>query len=151
MRPARQPTQRAAVEQSRPGCGRTLTGVEQRYVRALPSDQLGHSARQVELADGPVLVRRLADGHAVAFQRDCPHQGQSLRGGILTGVTLECIRHFYAYDLRSGANTFPGDEDDKPLTIYETVERDGWVWIGPPKAPDGRDGHRPASDRGAEG
>lgn len=114
----------------------TLRRVDPSFRRALPSEQVGEGCAEPVTIDGePVLVRRLGDGSVVAFEPACPHQGQPLRTAVLTGATLECTRHFYAYDLRSGRNTFPGDERDEPLTVYRTVERDGWVWVGPPEPP----------------
>lgn len=89
-----------------------------------------------------VLLARTDDGSLYAFDAACPHLGNPLRHGHLTGCTLECPHHFYAYDLASGANVFPGDHADLRLAVHEVREVDGEVEVRLRGAEDGGDGGR---------
>lgn len=105
--------------------------VEPELVRVAASDDVGGPPfLRVELEGGDaILLARLADGTVRAFGAACPHLGQPMTHGILDGCILECPFHFYAYDLDTGRNTFPGDDDDIALPVYEVVERDGEVFL----------------------
>jgi phenylpropionate dioxygenase-like ring-hydroxylating dioxygenase large terminal subunit len=103
---------------------------EDGYVRVAASGDVGGPPfLRVELAGHPVLLARLDDGGIRAFAAGCPHLGQPLTHGILGGRTLECPFHFYAYDLDTGRNAFPGDADDLALPLHHVVERDGEVFL----------------------
>jgi nitrite reductase (NADH) small subunit len=95
---------------------RTLRDViEDGYVRVATSAEVGGPPfLRVEAAGTTLLLARLSDGTVRAFGAACPHLRQPLTHGIVTGTTLECPFHFYAYDLDTGRNTFPGDEDAWP-------------------------------------
>lgn len=121
------------------------------FRRALPSEEVGPPPFASVTLDGErILLTRLGDGTVVAFEAACPHQGQPLSDGLLSGGVLECARHFYGYDLRDGRNVFPGDPGDPPLTVYEVVERDGWVWVGPPAGATAAPGGGPAGSAAAD-
>lgn len=111
--------------------GRTLAGVdEDGFVRVAASADVGGAPfLRVTVAGTEVLVGRLADGTVRAFSPRCPHLQQPLTSAIVTGSTLECPFHFYAYDLDSGANTFPGDDADLALPLHDVRERDGEVLV----------------------
>lgn len=79
-----------------------------------------------------MVLARTGDGVVRAFPNACPHLGQPLRTGELTGATLECSAHYYAYDLTTGENTFPGDDTDLSLQIYPVREVDGEVFVRVP-------------------
>ena len=100
------------------------------FVRVAASAEVGGAPFLRATVDGTaVLVARLDDGSLRAFSRTCPHLGQPLTHGILDGCTLECPFHFYAYDLDSGRNTFPGDDDDLTLHLHDVHEAAGEVYV----------------------
>lgn len=88
---------------------------------------------RVQAGSDELLLVRVGDAvHAVELA--CPHLGSPLTRGELDGTTLACPRHFYAYDLCSGQNTFPGDDADVALGVRDVEVRDGRVLVHP--APD---------------
>ncbi|MBW3664870.1 MAG: Rieske 2Fe-2S domain-containing protein [Actinobacteria bacterium] len=101
------------------------------FERAAPSDEVGGPPfLRVTIGDTEVLLGRLPDGAAVAFDPACPHQGHQLSRGFVTDDgCIECPHHFYAYDARTGTNTFPGDDQDLALPVHEVQEAEGWVWV----------------------
>lgn len=100
------------------------------FVRvAASADVGGPPFLRVTVEGTEVLVGRLADGSVRAFSPRCPHLQQPLTSAFVTGTTLECPFHFYAYDLDTGVNTFPGDDDDLALPVHEAIERDGQVFV----------------------
>ena len=100
------------------------------FVRVAAADDVGGPPFLRATVDGTeVLVGRLDDGSVRAFSPRCPHLQQPLTSAFLTGTKLECPFHFYAYDLDSGANTFPGDDDDLALPVHDAIERDGAVFV----------------------
>lgn len=107
------------------------------FVRVAASDEVaGTPFLVVEVAGRAVVLLRTGDGVVRAFPNTCPHLGQPLRSGQLSGSTLECPVHFYAYDLTTGRNTFPGDRGDLALQLYEVREDDGAVYVRvPPDMP----------------
>ncbi|MDX1621795.1 MAG: Rieske 2Fe-2S domain-containing protein [Nitriliruptorales bacterium] len=91
----------------------------------------------VEVAGRQIVLVRTDDGVIRAFPNTCPHLGQPLRSGELHGPVLECPTHFYAYDLTDGHNTFPGDDRDLELQVFEVREQDGQVHVRvPPDTPE---------------
>lgn len=103
---------------------------EDGYVRVAASADVGGAPfLRVTVEGTEVLVGRLADGSVRAFSPRCPHLQQPLTSAIVTGTTLECPFHFYAYDLVSGENTFPGDDRDLALPVHDVIERDGAVLV----------------------
>lgn len=103
------------------------------FARVASSDEVGGPPfLRVRVGDLDVLLARLPDGAAVAFDPACPHQGHELTSGFLTAEgCIECPHHFYAYDGHTGRNTFPGDDHDLALRVHEVREVDGWVWVRP--------------------
>lgn len=76
-----------------------------------------------------LLLLRDGDGRVRALDRACPHLGNPLTLGCVTGTTIECTHHYYAYDLETGRNTFPGDETDIALPVHRVVERAGRILV----------------------
>ena len=95
-----------------------------------PADISGPPFPVVEVAGRQVVLVRTGDGVLRAFPNTCPHLGQPLGCGELHDTTIECPAHFYAYDLVTGANTFPGDDHDLALQVFEVREEAGSVFIG---------------------
>lgn len=108
------------------------------FVRVASSDEVPSAPpfAVVEVAGRRLVLARTGDGAVRAFPDTCPHLGQPLRSSELSGTTLACPAHFYAYDLTTGRNTFPGDAHDLTLQIYEAREDDGVVYVRvPPDTP----------------
>jgi 3-phenylpropionate/trans-cinnamate dioxygenase ferredoxin subunit len=105
--------------------------------RALPGDQLrAGQLRKVQVAGRAVLLARLEDGTPVAASCVCPHEAADLSHGRVYMGAVDCPRHHYLYDLRTGANryprnVFPADLADqlKPLPLYPVKEEEGWIWV----------------------
>lgn len=89
-----------------------------------------------EVAGRPVMVLRDGTGALRAVGAACPHLGSPLRSAQVHGTTLECTHHFYAYDLETGENRFPGDTTDLQLPCHEVRVRHGAVWVRPTPLPD---------------
>lgn len=83
---------------------------------------------RVEVAGLDLLLLHV-DGQVRAVARSCPHLGGEMTSGPVERGTLACPRHFYAYDLADGRNTFPGDDADVALPTYDVVVRDGRVLV----------------------
>lgn len=82
---------------------------------------------------GQLLLVRRDDGSVAAFPSACPHLGTSLRRATLEDAQLRCRQHRYRYRLEDGACTWPGGAHDEDLTLYETGEADGHVWVRLPE------------------
>lgn len=99
-------------------------------VRVAASDDVGGPPfLRVSLDGDDLMLARLEDGTVRAFGAACPHLSQPMTYAILTGCVVECPFHFYAYDLDTGRNTFPGDDHDLALPVYETEEHDGSIFV----------------------
>ena len=92
---------------------------------------------RVDVDGRPVLLSRLKDGTAVAFDRICPHQGNPMDDGVLWDNEVDCPHHHYTYDPRTGENCFPRRvfpaeraRQVKGIGVFEVREEDGWVLVG---------------------
>lgn len=100
------------------------------YVRVAASGDLrDRPFLVVEVAQRDVVLVRTGDGTVRAFPNTCPHLGQPLRSGEVSGTVLECPIHFYAFDLTTGRNTFPGGSEDVTLQIYDVREAGGEIFV----------------------
>ena len=107
------------------------------WIKVLPDDALKLGAlAKVTIAGKPVLLARLDDGTVAAASAVCPHQGEDLTGGMLYMGAIDCPRHHYLYDLRTGANRYPHDVFPAalaaklaPLPLYPAKEENGWIWL----------------------
>jgi nitrite reductase/ring-hydroxylating ferredoxin subunit len=87
--------------------------------------------RVVSVAGERLLLARHPDGHVVAFDAACPHQGQPLRKAELDGEVVTCRHHRYAYSLDDGRCVWPSGPRDEHLTLREVGEVGGRVWVRP--------------------
>ncbi|MDX3763657.1 Rieske 2Fe-2S domain-containing protein [Streptomyces sp. AK02-04a] len=81
-----------------------------RWVRALADDELLEGeVLHVEIEGQDVLLVRLIDGPAKAFQGKCPHQGSLLADGDwdMDSNTLVCPSHLWEFDLTDGRGINP--------------------------------------------
>jgi 3-phenylpropionate/trans-cinnamate dioxygenase ferredoxin component len=109
------------------------------WQKVLPSSELRPGAVvKVLVAGEPVLLARLEDGTVAAAAAVCPHQGEDLSGGRVYMGAIDCPRHHYLYDLRTGVNRYPRDVFPAdlaaglaPLPLYPVKEEGGWIWVAP--------------------
>ena len=93
-------------------------------MRFLPLDKLinvqeGYRKRfKIDTTD---LILSKENDQIVAFGAVCPHQEQSLEAGHIEGGVIDCPRHPFAFDLRTGEHTAG---HCRSLPIYE-VHYDG--------------------------
>ena len=105
--------------------------------KVLKSESLRpRSLSKVEIAGEAVLLARLEDGTLAASAVVCPHADAALSGGTIYMGAIECPRHHYLYDLRTGENryprnVFPADLASglAPLPLFPVKEEDGWIWV----------------------
>ncbi len=94
-----------------------------------------HVGRLDALPDREGIRVRLG-GHTVAiFQRDgrvhavsdsCPHMGASLSEGYLSGCTVVCPWHGWAFDLDDGSSPF---DPDVSVSVYRVEVEGGEVYV----------------------
>lgn len=73
-----------------------------------------------------VVLCRTGSGFAV-FQDHCTHRGASLADGIAMCRRVQCLWHGSQFAVTTGAvKAGPGE---KPIRIYETETRDGYVYV----------------------
>ena len=97
----------------------------------VPLAALAESGRALVEIEGRriALFRVDSDVHAVA--NACPHAGNPLVLGDVTGTTLTCAFHGWRFDLATGA-CLAGDE---AVRRYATEVRGDEVWVDiPPDA-----------------
>jgi nitrite reductase/ring-hydroxylating ferredoxin subunit len=76
---------------------------------------------------GLALAAFNLDGEFYVTDDTCTHGFASLSEGIVDGHIIECPWHGGTFDIRSGA---PIDHPcTVPLNTYQTVVKDGAVWI----------------------
>jgi nitrite reductase/ring-hydroxylating ferredoxin subunit len=83
------------------------------------------SCKTIELAGGRELALYHVDGEFYASDNFCPHQGAPLADGTLCNHVVECERHGWQFDVRTGeCLTVP-----EKIETYEVVVRDGLIEI----------------------
>jgi nitrite reductase/ring-hydroxylating ferredoxin subunit len=91
---------------------------------------------KVRVTRGPVLLARLEDGTVAASSPVCPHEQADLSAGTVYMGAIDCPRHHYLYDLRTGENRYPRNVFPPelasrlaPLQLYRVKEEDGWISV----------------------
>ena len=110
------------------------------WIRVLRSAELGpRCPRKVEVGGTTLLLARLKSGEVAAAVNVCPHDGEDLSGGRLYMDGIDCPRHHYIYDLRTGVNrypqkVFPGGLAKRiaSLPVYPAREEGDWIWAHVP-------------------
>ncbi len=108
------------------------------WYKVLPAAELERRMLcKVRVADSFVLLARLEDGTLAAAAVVCPHEGADLSQGKVYMGAIDCPRHHYLYDLRSGRNRYPSNVFPAdlaahltPLPLYPVREKSGWIWVG---------------------
>ena len=111
------------------------------YQNVLASGDLAPGQmREILAGTRRLVVGRLYDGTVVAFASRCPHEAAPLVQGTIRGGSIDCARHHYMFDVRTGENTFPlpvypgwkrAQVPDLRLAIFSVIERDGWIAVEP--------------------
>lgn len=107
------------------------------WLRVVRSTELAPlSLRKAEVAGRTILLARLESGEIAAASNVCPHEAEDLSGGRLYMGAVDCPRHHYVYDLRTGVNRYPRNvfprhlaEQLAPLPVYPAKEEKGWIWV----------------------
>ncbi len=107
------------------------------WIPVLRSAELGPLCLcKAEVADSTLLLVRLRSGEVAAASNVCPHESEDLSGGRVYMDSVDCPRHHYVYDLKTGVNRYPRSvfPDDlakqiAPLPIYPAREEGGWIWV----------------------
>ena len=112
---------------------------ERTWHRALPSEELPPGTlREVRIEGRRVMVGRLRSGEPVATAAACPHQQAPLADGRIHGDAVDCPRHHYLFDLRTGRNLYPlpqypqwkrREMGDLTLRTHACREEDGWILV----------------------
>lgn len=93
---------------------------------------------EVRVGGRHILVGRLRTGEAFAAQADCPHEAAPLADGEIRGEAVDCPRHHYLFDARTGENLYPvpiyprwkrEEVGDLTMTVYRSGEEGGWIWV----------------------
>lgn len=107
------------------------------WQRAIRAETLRRGTlRKARVSGKMVLLARLEDGTLAASTAVCPHEEADLSQGMLYMGAVDCPRHHYLYDLRTGVNRYPREvfpadlaKDLAPLELYPVKEQDGWIWV----------------------
>ena len=101
------------------------------------SEELEPGALQeLDLRGRPILVARLRSGEVVAAGGLCPHEQAPLAQGTRRGDAVDCPRHHYLFDLRTGRNLYPypiypiwkqKEVGELNLQLVSRREKDGWI------------------------
>lgn len=111
------------------------------YVAAWATE-IGDDLFARRLLGVPVLIYRLPDGQAVAFQDMCPHRFAPLSLGKKTETGVECRYHGLHFDRTGMCDRNPSGNGHFPsgtrLKAFPLVERHRllWIWPGDPAAAD---------------
>ena len=109
-----------------------------RWHKVIPAAELEPRAlRKVSVAGRVVLLARSENGFLQATSAVCPHQAADLSKGNVYMGAIECPRHRYLYDLRTGQNRYPREVFPAdlaatldPLPLFPVREKSGWIWVG---------------------
>ena len=92
--------------------------------------------RELDLRGRRILVGRLRSGEVVAADALCPHEQAPLAQGTMRGDAVDCPRHHYLFDLRTGRNLYPypiypiwkqKEVGELNLQLVPCREKDGWI------------------------
>lgn len=96
----------------------------------------GKHLRPVVIAGTPLVLFRDGAGRAAALLDRCPHRNVPLSlGRVAEDGTLECGYHGWRFSGAGTCTAVPGLcrplERAHEVAAYETLERDGFVWVCP--------------------
>lgn len=95
------------------------------WERVLKVDKLGANQLRVARIGIRQVVVAEAQGRYYVFRNACPHAGAPLSGGTYREGMIECPRHRWKFDVRSGACP---EHPIYALRTYETKVEEGWIY-----------------------
>jgi nitrite reductase (NADH) small subunit len=98
--------------------------------------------RTVELGGRNIAIFNLGD-RFLAIENQCPHRGGPLADGIVSGTSVICPLHAWAFDLNSG-KTVNHPESQACVATFAVRVESGMLWVEIPVAD-----HEPASEAAA--
>lgn len=96
---------------------------------ARSADVTGPPWRCHEVEGVAVRLIRDPEGEVHAIGAACPHLQAPLDRAEVEGDRILCPRHWYEYDLASGANVHPGWGRDVALAVFPVDVIDGMVHV----------------------
>jgi nitrite reductase (NADH) small subunit len=95
-------------------------------VPVCPLSDLDDSQKKlVQVGGRPVALFRV-EANVFAIDDTCPHRGGPLSQGDLEGHVVHCPLHAWAFDVRTGECTSPGNAE---VFRYETRVEGGTVFV----------------------
>lgn len=88
-------------------------------------DDFPQGTKKVVVLDG-VEILLIHEDRIYAIENLCSHEDEPLEGGCIRENTLECPRHGWFFDFRTGACHTSSDFD---LPTYPTRIQDGEIWV----------------------
>lgn len=76
--------------------------------------------------EGKEIAVFLLNGKILAFEGECPHQGNSLAEGFIENDMLVCAAHGWKFKLQNGEPCTPGA---CPIKVYDTFIDEDVAWI----------------------
>lgn len=105
--------------------------VERRWFRVTGSENIPlREGKAVELAGRRIAIFNLGDSF-LAVEDCCPHRGGPLSDGIVSGSTVVCPLHAWAFNLATGS-VANHPESQACLTTFAVRIEDGVVWVEVP-------------------
>lgn len=100
------------------------------WIPVVPADEVASPPWPCHDVDGvPVRLVRGPSDEIVAIGPVCPHLDSPLDRAEVDDGHVLCPRHFYSYDVDSGANVHPGLPSAADLPVYPVLVRDGMVHV----------------------
>lgn len=94
-----------------------------------------NSRKVIKTRYEPVLVVNV-DSEILAVSNICPHSGSFLDRGAIAEYIIECPRHFWPFDLRTGCLVGMPDFYDDKLATYKVRQVNGELYLEvPPTVP----------------
>jgi nitrite reductase/ring-hydroxylating ferredoxin subunit len=93
------------------------------YVPVAELDELTEKNMKAVKVAGRDMVVTLLDGQPVAFDRSCPHEGWYLEKGVISGRSVYCEDHSWAFDVTTGECTQP--VGGPMLALFPIEEHEG--------------------------
>lgn len=93
------------------------------YIPVAELNELQEKSMKVVNVAGRDVIVTLLDGQPCAFDRLCPHEGGYLEEGVISGGSVYCDDHSWAFDVKTGVCTRPGGAHT--LRVLPIEEHDG--------------------------
>jgi len=105
-----------------------MSGAEKRWVRVTSCDGIPlREGKAVEVGGRCIAIFNLGDSF-LAVDNRCPHRGGPLSDGIVSGSSVVCPLHAWAFNLSSGA-VVNHPESQACLTTFPVRVEAGIVWM----------------------